>query len=71
MHQFVAPAFDGLGFDRGFGEPVEENHYERDDEPPQARGMDHRNLQLQDVREPEEVKEPVSAITLHRLKSVG
>jgi hypothetical protein len=71
MYQLVAPAFDGLGFDGGFAEPVEENHYKRNDEPTQARGMDHGNLQVEEVKEAEEVKEPVGAIMPHRLKSVA
>ena len=62
VYEFVAPAFSGLGFDGGFGKPVKENHYERDDEPAQARGMDHKNLQVQEVK----VKEPVGVITPHR-----
>src|ERR1700756_86446 len=71
MHQLVAPAFEGLGFDGGFGEPVEENHSQREYEPAQARGMDHGNLEAEAVKEVEEIKEPVGAIMLHRLKSVA
>src|SRR5882724_3018110 len=70
MDEFVTPAFGGFGFDGGFGKPVKKDHYKSKDQPAQARGMDHKNLEIEEVKEVEKVNEPVGATAPHRMKSV-
>src|SRR5260221_6362608 len=65
VNEFVAPAFGSFGLDGGFAEAIEENHHEGEDEPAEARGVDHAR---HEVREKERAW--LGPTLPHRLKSV-